>query len=192
VILLLAVLAGVLAGLTRAWLGGRRYQLDALDHTWLIFLAVFIQGLAFYFPPTRSRIPDQIAALLLISSQIGLFVFVWLNRKQPGLWVLGAGLVLNLLVIVANGGMMPISPEVATELFPTQPVDSWETGVRFGWSKDILLPKADTLFWWLSDCLVSPEWFLPRVAFSPGDVLIAIGAFWFFWARGSPQDETVG
>ena len=191
-ILLLAVLAGILAGLARAWLGGRRYRLGALDHVWLIFLAVFIQGLAFYFPFSRSRIPDQLAALLLIASQIGLFAFVWLNRKQPGLWVLGAGLALNLLVIVANGGMMPISPEVASELVPARPVDSWETGVRFGWSKDILLAKADTHFWWLSDCLLSPVWFLPRVAFSLGDVLIAIGAFWFFWARGSPQEQVIG
>ena len=191
-ILLLAVLAGVLAGLARAWLGRRHYRLDALDRVWLINLAVFIQGLAFYFPFSRSRIPDQLAALLLITSQIGLFVFVWLNRKQPGLWVLGAGLILNLLVIVVNGGMMPISPEVASELIPARPVDSWETGVRFGWSKDILLAKADTLFWQLSDCLVSPAWLPARVAFSPGDVLIAIGAFWFFWARGGPQDQVVG
>jgi hypothetical protein len=190
-ILLVAVVAGALAGLARARLGGRRFQVGALDHVWIIFLAVFIQALAFYLPPTRDIMPDRLAAYLLISSQIGLVVFVWLNRKQPGLWVLGAGLILNLVVIFANGGLMPISPEIATRLVPTRAIDTWETGVRFGWSKDILLDKADTLFWWLSDCLVSPAWFLPRVAFSPGDVLVALGAFWFFWARGGPQDRDI-
>ncbi|MBN1148379.1 MAG: DUF5317 domain-containing protein [Anaerolineales bacterium] len=190
-ILLLAVLAGALAGLARARCGGCCFQLGVQSHVWLIFLSVFIQGLAFYFPPTRGRMPDQLAACFLISSQIGLLMFVWLNRKQPGLSILGAGLVLNLLVIVANGGLMPISPEVAHQLVPTRPVDAWETGVRFGWSKDILLAKTDTFLWWLSDCLVSPPWFLSRVAFSPGDVLVAIGAFWFFWVRGGPQEQAI-
>src|SRR2546421_3909229 len=36
--------------------------------------------------------------------------FLWLNRRYRGLWVLAIGAGLNLLVMVGNGGVMPIAP----------------------------------------------------------------------------------
>ena len=185
-ILLLAVLGGALAGWARAWAGGRHYRPASLSYTWLVAAAVLPQGLAFYFPLTRDIIPDGVVRFLLIGSQAGLLVFVWLNRRQPGFWILGMGLALNLLVISANGGLMPISPETVAQLIPDHPPDAWQTGVRLGWSKDVILPSAGTNLWWLSDRFLLPAWFPQRVAFSIGDVLIALGAFWLLWAQGGP------
>jgi hypothetical protein len=92
---------------------------------------------------------------------------------------LGLGLTLNLLVISLNGGLMPISPEMVGR-FELRP-DSWEIGSRLGSGKDIVLPIAETRLWILSDrfFLPMPSWAAYPVAFSLGDVLIAIGAFWF-------------
>jgi hypothetical protein len=61
-------------------------------------------------------------------------------------------------------------------------------GQRFGVGKDVVLPAAETTLWFLSDCLVLPQWISYKVAFSLGDVLIAMGAFWMLLSfGGSPS-----
>jgi hypothetical protein len=183
-ILLYAVALGLVTGLVRARLRGQPYHSLPPKHMGLLFAAILLQVLAINFPATRRLIPDQLASFLLVSTQIGLLAFVWLNRSQPGFLILGGGLMLNLLVIIANGGWMPVSPQVAAKLFPSPPADTLQTGMRVGWSKDILLSHTETYLWWLSDCLLLPAWFPQRAALSPGDILVAAAAFWALWARG--------
>jgi hypothetical protein len=183
-ILLYAVALGLVAGLARARLNGRPFQSLPPKHNGLLFAAMLLQMLAFNFPATRRLIPDQLASFLLVSTQICLLAFIWLNRSQPGFLIVGGGLILNLLVIITNGGWMPLSPQVAGELFPGLSANSLHAGMRVGWSKDILLLQDETHLWWLSDCLLLPTWFPLRAAFSPGDILIAAGVFWALWVRG--------
>ncbi|MFC1879008.1 DUF5317 domain-containing protein [Chloroflexota bacterium] len=190
-ILLFAVFAGALAGLARSLMSGRQFTLPSLRHTWIIFAAILLQALIISVPQTRSWIPGEYVPIFLGLSQLCLLVFVWLNRTQPGFLILGAGLLLNFIVITANGGMMPISPQIASALVPGTPESAWENGARFGWSKDIVLDRDGTNLWQLSDWLLLPKIFSYQYALSPGDLLIAIGAFWFFWANdGTPQSAT--
>jgi len=187
VILLLAVLAGLLAGAVRARAGKRRYQPIHLNHAWLVIGAFVPQWLAFYLPATRSIISNQLAATLLVASQALMLAFVWVNRDKPGFLVLGLGLALNLVVIFANRGLMPISPQTASRLVPSVAPETWQTGERFGWSKDIISPVEGTQLWQLSDRFITPTWSPYQFVFSLGDVMIALGAFWVFWEQGGSQ-----
>jgi len=189
VILLLAVVAGLLAGSVRAWRGGRRLAAPNLRLVWLVPVAFLPQWLAFYLPATRKLIPDDLAAAVLVGSQTLLLIFAWFNRDQPGFWALGLGLVLNLLVIILNGGLMPISPGTVARVAPDAPPDAWQMGRRLGTGKDIVLPVTAMQLWWLSDRFLLPPWFPYRVAFSLGDVLIAVGAFWLLWTIGDKADD---
>jgi len=186
VILLLALLAGWLSGLAYARWQKRPYQIPTINYLWLAFVAFIPQLLAFYLPATRSRIPDGLAAANLVTSQTLLLGFAWMNRRLAGMWLLILGLALNLAVIIANGGFMPISPETAGHLIPAAAVQSMNVGSRFGFGKDVLLLPGDTRLAWLSDRFLLPDWFFYQVTFSLGDIFIASGIFWLLLRQGIP------
>lgn len=186
-ILLTAVIIGLAAGVIRARIGRRAYQLPDLRLEWLVLLAFVPQIIAFHIPGINTQFPDEWIPVALIGSQIGLLVFVWFNRTRAGLLLLGVGLCLNFLVICLNGGYMPISPETVQWLLPDAPQGSWQVGHRLGTSKDIVTMVETTRLWFLSDMLrltVSPNY---RVAYSLGDVFISLGAFWLLWSLGGAQ-----
>jgi multisubunit Na+/H+ antiporter MnhC subunit len=177
VILLLALVAGLLAGLAWARWHGQPYQPPELQHLWLVFLAFLPQFIVIYLPITRRLFPDWLVVGLLLASQIFLLVFVWLNRRLMGMSIMLCGVVLNILVMTANGGFMPISPQTASRLVSQNGLRDVEPGSRFG-TKDILMRPEVTRFEWLADRNLLPRWFPYQVAFSLGDVFIALGAFW--------------
>lgn len=186
------MLAGLVAGLLRAWVYKRPFSVAEMRLGWLVPLAFLPQWLVFW-SPWRAAVDTRTVAVLLVGSQVLLFSFAWANRQYRAFWWLGVGLLLNLLVITANGGLMPITPETVERLGGSPPPEGWTLEQRFGYSKDVLLLEEDTYFSWLSDRFLMPDWWPTRVAFSVGDVLIAIGAFWFFYsAGGSPAQSSTG
>lgn len=141
-----------------------------------MFLAFLPQFTILYLPIVRAQIPDAWAAAILTSSQVLLLGFAWFNRKMRGMTILLIGVALNLMVMAANGGFMPISPQTASRLVPQEVVQEIPPGSRFG-TKDILLAPERTRFEWLADRFLPPSWFGYQVAFSLGDVFIAVGVF---------------
>jgi hypothetical protein len=186
-ILTLAVLAGFLAALLRAGLNREPLQPPVLKGIWLVVLAFFPQWLAFHLGVTARLIPGGLAAALLVLSQLVLLFFVWKNRRQAGFWLLGIGVVMNLTVIAANGGLMPTFPEVVMRLAPGA-TGTWDVGERLWLSKDIVLPVSATSLPWLADRFLMPDWLPWRAVFSLGDVLIAGGVFGLLWSMSSRQN----
>jgi len=188
VILLLAIITGLVAGIVRAIYGGRKFLAPDIHMGWLLLIAVLPQLFTFHLPGTSSITSDDITSIILVSSQILLLIFVWKNLHLPGFRILGFGLVLNLVVIALNGGLMPISPETIHRLSPSAVIMPADFGTRLGSSKDILMSTVDTRLWFLSDRFVLPDWIPNRVAFSLGDIFIAIGAYWLLWVHGNIDD----
>ena len=193
-VLILAIAAGWLAGLVRAWINKKPYRVPELSRIWLVTVAVLPQLLIFHIPYTAGWFSDSWGSAVLVISQLVLLGFVWFNRDLIGIRILGLGLLLNLLVILLNGGLMPLAPETAQALFPELPPDAWIIGSRPGSSKNILLLTEDTRLAWLSDTILLPEWFPWTRALSPGDVLIALGVFWLLAVENpdkpTPQDNS--
>lgn len=190
-VLLVAVLAGLLSGLVRARLGKKSYRPVPLRLTWLVLAAFAVQWMLFSFPITRINLPEPIVRISFVLSQFALLAFAWVNRKTSGFWLLGIGLLLNLIVITANKGFMPITPETVQWLRPDAPTGSWQIGRRLGYGKDIVLPQSDTFLWFLSDRFRSFSIQAYRVAFSLGDIFIALGAFWLFWSMGGQVQNQI-
>ena len=191
-ILLIAVLLGLAAGLIRAWLGSNEYSIVQLQGAWLVFVAYLPQLFAFHLHPTQKFIADNWVPFILIGSQILLLIFVWLNRTMPGFWALGLGLFMNFLAIALNKGMMPLSPEIAEKLIPKGVEVTLAIGKRVGYGRDILLPLTATKLWFLGDIFTLPKWINYPLAFSIGDIFISLGAFWLLWSLGGPLYSSSG
>ncbi len=176
-ILAVAVLGAVLIGLLRG--GSLRRLADLpLKNGWAAILAFGLQAYLIYFPePTSAGIVSP-RVLLLVFSYGLLLLVIWRNRALPGAPVMAAGFVANLFVMIANGGYMPITPEALEQVGHSERVMAAQNGARVLATKDIVLPRDRTVVWWLADIFVLPPPFPVPSVFSPGDVLIALGAFW--------------
>jgi hypothetical protein len=176
------LLAVVLVSLAVALLRGgdlRRLADVSIRSGWLVLLAFALQAYLVYVPAGKNAGLSDPSSWLHIGTYVLLLVGIWLNRRLPGMkWVL-AGLVLNLAVIAANGGFMPITPDAVVQLGHADRVTSLEAGQRVYLAKDVILPREQTQLWPLSDVFVIALGFPLRTAFSCGDILVAIGAFLF-------------
>ena len=179
-ILLLALAVSLLVAFLRG--GSLRNLADFhLDWGWLAGLALALQIGAVYWATGDRYLYLQRGALVV--SSLLLLPVVWRNRRSPGLALIGLGLVLNLVVMVANGGFMPITPEAVARIEHQHLIVQQNGLERMSGSKGIVLPKEETALWVLSDILIIPPPFPVASAFSLGDALVAVGAF-IFLQRG--------
>lgn len=178
-LLVLIVCVAALAILGHSWLTGRTLRKVDFRMWGLVPAAVIPQLLAFYVPATRVWLPDLLAPVILVWSQLVLLGFVLLNSRRPGMPFLGLGLAMNFVVILANGGMMPLTPQTASRI---SSIDTWAAGARFGPGKSVVVPTQTTTLGSLSDRIMLPEWFPYQAAYSLGDVFILAGALVLLWA----------
>ncbi len=161
---MLLVLVVVLGVATVPLARGRFLALAQLRfrRSWLLLIALLLQlaiTLVFEGSRTGAHYVAHVASYGLIVA------FIVVNRRIPGMWLVGVGTMMNVVVIAANGGVMPTSPDaLAAAGLPTSP----------GTFENSTVVAAPTLSF-LGDIFAVPEsWPLSNV-FSPGDVCIAIG-----------------
>ena len=149
------------------------------------FFALALQLIAI-FAPLGDDVPRR--ALFLLSYVI-LLGFVYLNLRRIGIAIIGIGLVLNFIPIAANGGLMPITPETLERGdFPRDvQVGEWVPN-----SKDVLLEKEDARLWQLGDRFVLDDFLGGTIAYSIGDVVIALGLVAFLVEMFAPRLRRVG
>ena len=146
-----AVGFGVLAGLA---LGGRISRLRTLKLAWLplLAIAVAIRLLA----PTAGGL----AATVYVVGFLGVAAVAVRNAAMPGMPLVAAGALLNLVVVAMNGGM-PVSDDAVRAAAAAVPTDALHRTAT-----------ADAKLIFLSD--VIPVGIL-RAVYSIGDVFIALG-----------------
>ena len=142
-------------------------------------LVGLIVGLFVLQATTVLYVPGQtnVQMTLLILSQLALIGFSLLNRHLPGAKVFAFGAGLNIMVMMTNGGWMPVTLETYHFVHPDRNVEVYD---RPPSSKNIILPRAKTNLWILSDIIrVTLPW--RRNAVSVGDVLLIVGIAQFIF-----------
>ena len=136
---------------------------------WVLFAGLLGQvAFDLWDPDWLSETGDLV--VLLVSNAL-VVVFLALNRHLPGMLLAAIGLVLNVVVITANGGM-PVSREAAE-------IAGLEGELpNFGIKHELLGP--DTIFPWIADVIPLPGL---NALISVGDVVLAIGIGWLVYRR---------
>jgi hypothetical protein len=161
--LLPAVIFGVLAGFA---LGGRIDRLAdvRLRAPWVFFLALGLQLVAFT-SLFNSHIPEGVATAMSIGSYACLLAVFVLNARLPGMPIAGAGMLLNLAAILANGGHMPALPAAMRD-----------AGLSYSGVHNNSIAEASPNLAWFVDRWAAPSWAPMANVYSVGDVLIGLGA----------------
>lgn len=100
-----------------------------------------------------------------------LFLFIFLNRGLKPIWLIGAGVALNALVIFVNGFRMPVTPVVNHPAF-----ERFVERVQSGELIEYVLVGWDGPMWFLGDTIPITR-VVPGIA-SVGDFVLAAGMYW--------------
>lgn len=150
------------AAVAVSWLrGGRLARLGEADlrWSWLLFAGLALQ-VTLDQAAGRGLLDD--GYLLLAASQVLVLVWVLGNWWRPGMLLVGAGLVMNAIVIAANGAM-PVDPDAIAALgIPGAAVPA---------GKHVVMTEA-TRFAWMADVIPLPP---VRTIISWGDIVLAAG-----------------
>jgi hypothetical protein len=150
---------------------------------WLIIVAVLVQSMPFALFDPLSFVEFKKA--LLVLSYVLLLWVLSRNLHSWGMRILLLGTLLNFLTIVANGGLMPVSPEA--RLWAGKPaLGESGFGKVLPEGTGVLLPIDQTNLWLLSDIIPINS---IHAVISIGDVLIAIGLLIFIVAKARLPHE---
>lgn len=172
-LLLLAALIGTLGGL---WHGGALRNFARLSFRWpALFLAGLVLRAIAFSPVVRY---DGAAITVYLLAFACLAAGIAANRRIVGIELVLLGLLLNAVVILANGGAMPVSADalrlVGRYDYALQLLEEGPLGhVEIATADTVLRPLADII-------PLSPVPFFQTVA-SVGDLLIAAGMLIIFY-----------
>jgi DHA3 family macrolide efflux protein-like MFS transporter len=176
------LIGGILLGLLLGLLSGGRIQNLAVIHlrwTWLL-LAALILRFATEAGLNAQIAPIEMLRLPLLAGAFGLLLAaLWVNRGYPGLSLAFLGILSNAIVIIANGGYMPIW-DVSLAAAGMTPED-----VNRAFHQVVSVDTADFLgrALILGDVIPLPIPIEPlRNVSSLGDVFLSLGLAFFLFA----------
>jgi hypothetical protein len=173
VVTLAVFLALAIALVTRGHIG----NLARIRIRWwpFLLLAVALQAYAVGHWATDSLGPIPLRPGVFVSTQVLILAVAAVNFRLAGFRLVILGVASNLLALVANGGLMPVTAEARVAIGHQATVDAMATGTAVMSSKGVVLPAAQTNLWVLTDIFILPPPFpLPAVV-SVGDILVALG-----------------
>lgn len=145
------------------------------EKLWLLLIVVFIQT-AIRVLALRGLIDAQRYSFIAHGTAFALLLIVlWYNRKLLGILVIGIGSLANILVMMVNGGMMPVSSQL---LKNTGELSSSLELLKSGTDGKHVLINETTKLKFLADIIEMPPflgWLMPIV--SIGDLVVAVGTF---------------
>lgn len=151
--------------------GGQLKKLKDI-HFRMPYLAIISLFLDFW-PYHLLNTPHWMAFIIFIVKYSLLFAFILINSSYKHLKTIGIGIALNFLVILLNGGAMPVSQHALQ--IPS--LDKYVQMIQNGNLPSYTLMADKTHLWFLADIIYLP-W--PREQFiSIGDIIIMIGIFLF-------------
>lgn len=155
------VLAMIIGFLTRGSL--KNLENIKLHKVSLIFVAFIIEF--FVIVLTKNGIVEVgiLTFFIDLIMYILIFLFIYFNKKDKFIVVMGVGFLLNAIPIFANGGAMPISSKALKTA--GLGVDTIKTGLY-------VLIDSTTRFAFLGDII--PSTFLRRTVMSIGDIVSAL------------------
>ena len=164
------LVAGAILGLVAGLLTGGSIQ-NVLSRRMRWPLVVIV---AFLVKELEIRTPlgfTGAAPFLFVLSLAVLIAWtIWHVRELPGIWMVGVGMTMNLVVVLANGGRMPVISQAALRFGPRELADQ---GV---WAQYAVM-GPDTRLNWLADWILVPRPLgivFPQ-AYSPGDLVSLVG-----------------
>jgi len=173
VFLFFAVIAAALA--IAVLIGGdvRRLSQIRIRHVELL-LAAFASKVAVALLGTaHTQTAVTIARPLNVIGALLLLAVVWFNRRIPGALLFSVGLTLNLIVIVAFGGRMPVL--LPHDADPNSPVLALLRGGLDPLHVALDHPQG---LWFIGDILTIPSIGGHSSLVSIGDLLMAAGVAW--------------
>src|SRR5437867_7416707 len=171
--LFFAVIAGALA--IAVLIGGdvRRLSQLRLRHLQLLVAAFAARISVALLGTTHAAAAVNAARALNVIGAGLLLAVVWFNRRIPGAILFGAGLTLNLIVILAFGGRMPVL--LPRDIDPNSAVLAVLKGGLD--PLHVALPHPQRL-WFLADLFAIPGIGGHASLVSIGDLLMAAGVAW--------------
>lgn len=106
-----------------------------------------------------------------------IFLFVYFNRKNKYILIMGLGFLLNALAIFSNGGAMPVSAKAAVAAGLAPSIDA----VKATAEGLYIIQNDNTRLYFLGDII--PKTYLRHYVISIGDIIAAIG-FMMFIIKG--------
>jgi hypothetical protein len=187
--LLVLVLLATALGLRR---GSLAHLADvSVRGLWVPLTAFTAQSLLVHFPVVSPSTSAMLGPLVIVVTYAAVIVFLAVNRLQPGVKLAALGACLNLAVMLANGGYMPVTLAALERSGHLDRRVVRDNGVYVSGSKDVVLEDSEIRLGFLADALSLPRPIPLAASFSLGDVFIAAGASTFAYKTVSrPRART--